>query len=120
VKREAWKAVAAWSALLGALAGMLWIWSPGDELAIGLLGGAALAALALAAALAVASRRSPSEPVLRRVPDLSPATALVALAVVAMLLGARAGLWLVSIGAGLLALGIGSLVRELNAARRRP
>jgi hypothetical protein len=35
-----------------------------------------------------------------------------------MLVGAVAGLWLVLLGAGLLAFGLGGLLRELRAERR--
>jgi hypothetical protein len=110
--------VLAWAGLLAALTAVLWIWSPGDELAIASLGGAAVAAAALGAGLAVLARRAPSEPAARVVPDLSPPTALVAIAIAAMLFGAVAGLWLVLLGAGLLAFGLGGLLRELRAERR--
>jgi hypothetical protein len=120
VKTAAGAAVAVWGALLAGLALMLALWAPGDELANLLLWGAALGAAVLAAALTVVARRAPAEPRVRAVPDMSPGAALVALGLIAVLLAAPAGLWLVFVGAGLIALGAANLVRELTAARRRP
>ena len=118
MKAAAGTVVLAWAALLAALAAMLWIWSPGDEIAIATLGGAAVATAVLGAALVIAGRPAPKESRPRSVPDLSPATVLVAIALAAMLVGAEAGLWLVLLGCGLLAFGLAALVRELRAARR--
>jgi hypothetical protein len=105
-----------WALLLGALAGGLWIWTE-DALSVALLGGAAVGAFAVAGGLAVRRRRR-DRPDMDAVPDISLSTALIAAALAAMLIGAEAGLWLVWIGAGTLAFGIGGLMRELLAARR--
>ena len=118
MKAAAGAVVMAWGGLLAALAAMLWIWSPGDEVAVAVLGGAAVATLVLGVMLALVERRAPSEPRARLLPDLSPATALVAIALAAMLVGADAGLWLFLLGCGLLAFGLGGLVRERRAERR--
>jgi hypothetical protein len=108
-------ALLAWAGMLAALAGMLWIWVP-ELLVVALLGGAAIATAALG--VLVALRRPPRDGRIEVVPDLSLATALVALAAAAMLLGAEAGVWLVLIGAGMLVFGMGALTRELAAERR--
>ena len=108
-----------WSLFLAALAAMLWIWSPGDELAIALLGGAAVASALVGLALALRARAR-REPPVEELPDLSLPTALVAIALATMLIGATAGPWLVWIGGGLLAFALAGLARELRSARRRP
>jgi hypothetical protein len=120
VKAAAGTAVAVWGGFLAALAVMLAVWEPGDELANLLLWGAVLGAIALAAALTIVARRSPGEPKLRPVPDLSAGAVLIALGVVAMLVAAAAGQWLLFVGAGVFAFGVANLVREFRAARRRP
>jgi hypothetical protein len=55
---------------------------------------------------------------LRAVPEISLATTLVAVALAVAAAAAIFGLWLLLIAAGLLALGVGGLVRELRAAAR--
>jgi peptidoglycan/LPS O-acetylase OafA/YrhL len=112
--REGAVAILAWAVLLAALAAMLWIWTE-DAIPIAMLGGAAVATAALGLVAALRRRRREG---LRAVPDLSLATALVGVALAAMLAGAEAGLWLVYVGGGLLALGAGGVARELLAARR--
>jgi hypothetical protein len=111
--------VLAWAVLLTALTAMLWIWSPGDELAIAVLGGSAAATWLLGVMLTLGSRRAEREPLGRVVPELSPGAALVAIALAAMLLGAEAGLWLVLAGGGLLVFGLAVLARELRTGRTR-
>jgi hypothetical protein len=54
----------------------------------------------------------------RPVTDVSLASALVGASIALMLLGVRFGVWITEIGAGLLALGIAGVVRELRAERR--
>jgi hypothetical protein len=73
----------------------------------------------LAIAVIAGSRRDrTSQEGPRVLADLSMASALVGVAVGTMLWGAFIGEWLLLIGAGLLALGLGGMVRELVSARR--
>jgi O-antigen/teichoic acid export membrane protein len=51
-------------------------------------------------------------------PDLSPPIPWIAVAIVFLLLGVELGAWLTLIGAGMLAIGIGGVVREQRAQRR--
>jgi hypothetical protein len=51
-------------------------------------------------------------------PDLSPPMPWIAVAILFLLLGVELGLWLALIGAGMLAIGIGGVVREQRAQRR--
>lgn len=55
---------------------------------------------------------------LRAVTDVSYASALIGVAAALMLLGVRFGVWISEVGAGLLALGIAGVARELRAERR--
>jgi peptidoglycan/LPS O-acetylase OafA/YrhL len=86
-----------------------------------LLGGAATATAIVAAGLWLRRRRAEHEDpdLARPVTEVSMAAALVGAALALMLLGAQFGVWLVLIGAGLLALGCAGVVRELRAERRR-
>jgi hypothetical protein len=92
-----------------------------DSTSVLLLGGASAGTALLALFVWVGRRRAPEEdPDLERpVTDVSMASALVGMALALMLLGAQFGVWLVMIGGGLLALGLGGLVREFVAERRR-
>ncbi len=111
-----------WALFLAVLAAVLWaVFLPdaprtGDDalLSIGL---PALAILTVAAIAWLASRERPAQRV-ERIPDLSPGSALSAIALCLVLLGTEAGVWLVLIGAGLFAAGVGSLLAELRAQRR--
>jgi hypothetical protein len=106
----------AWSALLAVHTTVL-IGFGGDELPVLLLGGAAAAAALFALWLALRRRRGRGATgELRAVPDVSPPAALAAVAVAGLVLGAELGTWLVLISAGLLALALGGLVRELRAS----
>ena len=86
-----------------------------------LLAGASAGTALLALFLWLRRGRAPEEdPDLERpVTEVSMASALVGVALALMLLGAQFGVWLVMIGGGLLAFGLGGLVRELVAERRR-
>lgn len=84
-----------------------------------LFGGGALV-LALIAAFIATRRHGPPDAgdrTARVIPDSSVATVWAALSVATLALGAELGLWLVLIGAGMLAVGIGGLVRESRASR---
>ena len=95
-----------WAGLLTALALALLAWTR-SALENGLLFGAAAGVLLLAG-LALRAR----EPRRRIVPDLSFPTALAAAGVGLAVAGSAFGMWLVLIGAGVLALGLVGLVRE--------
>jgi hypothetical protein len=82
-----------------------------------LLGGAAVAALALAASLAL-GRADRDEPDARLETDLSPASAWLGVALVLLALSAELGLWLTLIAGGMLAGSAAALVRELCAQHR--
>ena len=86
-----------------------------------LLAGASAGTALVALFLWLARGRAPEEdPDLERpVTEVSLASALVGIALALMLLGAQFGVWLVMIGAGLLVFGLGGVVRELAAERRR-
>jgi nitrate reductase gamma subunit len=92
-----------------------------DSTSVLLLAGAAAGTALVAALIWLGRRRAPEEdPDLERpVTDVSMPSALVGIALALMLLGAQFGVWLVMIGGGLLALGLGGIVREVVAERRR-
>ena len=101
-------------AWIGALAGMLWIWTS-DDLAPALLTGAA-AALAVLALYAVARGAQPPER--RLLPESSLPTAVLAFGLAMALNGLAFGLWLVLIGAEIALLGLAGLVGEFWTRRR--
>ncbi|HET7047006.1 MAG TPA: hypothetical protein VFI54_01955 [Solirubrobacteraceae bacterium] len=74
---------------------------------------------ALATALLASPRRDATAPARPRIiADLSMPSALVGIAVGAMLWGAFIGEWLLLIGAGLFMLGLGGVIHELVETRR--
>lgn len=81
-----------------------------------LLGGGAAFILVLALLLAI-SRRSLQTEGGGADPDSSPATVWLALSVFLTAVGAALGLWLVLIGAGMSAVGVAAVARELRAQR---
>ena len=114
---RAWLPVAVWGLFLAGLCGLLFAF-PRHVLAGVLLGSAALGAVVIAGVVALASRHEgtrtePTQPV----PDLSLAIVVLAAGACCAMVGAEVGLWLILIGAGLGALGLGGLVRELRAER---
>jgi hypothetical protein len=106
--------------LLGFCAAILFLdavlWAYHPRPLVGLL----LALPALAAGLAAIAMAGAGEPRggVRVVPELSPATALTAVAFAVSSAATIFGLWLLLIGLGLGALGIGGLVREIRAGTR--
>ena len=108
--------VLVWAGLLAALGTMLWIWDP-EALVVALLGGASVATALIGAIVAYRARQAGKAE--SRVPDLSLGSMLAALALAAMLVGAEAGVFLILIGAGTLALAVGVLARELGLGARR-
>ncbi len=105
-----------WAAWLSALATVQAIWRPDRYLPWALSAGAATAAWLIGLFLVVRRRRREG---LRLLPDLSFSVVLLALGVAAMLNGAAFGLWLVLIGGGMTAIGLGGVARELRAERER-
>jgi hypothetical protein len=111
--------IAGWAVWLGALALMLWIWTPA-LLPPALLSYAAAGWMAIALYLAV--RGAPRES-RRAVLESSLATVLVAFGLAVTLTGLAFGLWLILIGGEIVLLGLGGLVAEeleLRRRRRRP
>jgi heme A synthase len=110
--------LALYALLIGITSAVLWIWSP-YTLPPALLSGGAVLMLVIAIVVAVRERREkPKDVVDRAVPDLSFATVGVALGIINILVGLYLGFYLVLIGAGILALGLGGWIREARAERR--
>jgi hypothetical protein len=121
-----------WGCLLGALAGLLWVWSyslpPAGSgctsatcaafpaLAPALLTAAAAVSVGLGLALMVRGTQGIDRG-RRPVADQSMAAAVVAIALGLIALGGAVGSWLVWIGIGVTAAGAGGLVREHLAMR---
>lgn len=108
-------------ALLIAVLGMVavTVFDVSDPETPALLGGAGLV-LALIGAYLLARRRGPPDAGdrgARIVADSSVATVWLAISLAALALGAELGFWLVLIGAGMVVVGVGGLVREGRASR---
>jgi hypothetical protein len=122
----------AWGLLVGASAGLLWAWSYGlphgggacssatcvalPALAPALLTAAAAASAVLGLVL-LARRADGIDRARRPVADQSMATAVVAIGIGLVALGGAVGSWLVYIGLGVAAAGLGGVVREALAMR---
>jgi hypothetical protein len=111
--RAAWAYVLLWGVLLAILAVLHLVFGLRD-LQFGLALGAAAVVLALGGLLAA---RPPAEGV-RRLPESSYATMMVAVGITMVAAGILFGQWLYLIGAGVVVLGAGGIVREMLAARR--
>jgi hypothetical protein len=110
--------LAIYGVLIGITSAVLWVWTP-YTLPPALLSGGALLFLVVAAIVALRGRtRKPELAEDRPVPDLSFATVGVALGIINVVVGLYLGLYLILIGAGILALGIGGMIREARAQRR--
>jgi MFS superfamily sulfate permease-like transporter len=112
--------VGVWAALLGALTAILWIWSGGDAVAVGVFGAATGLMAAVAAALLATGRRRRPERAggeVRAMPDLSFGTVILCVGLAAMLYGAVLGLFLVWIGGGVALAGLGRLAMERRGER---
>lgn len=84
-----------------------------------MLGGASAAALVVGAIVWRLDRhRDDGEPVARLLADESVASATLVVGLAIALVGASFGLWLMLIGSGVAAFGLGGLVREQLARRR--
>jgi hypothetical protein len=99
--------IALWAAFLAVLTALMFVFDI-DEIAPLLLGGAALGTLALAVLA------GPGRPP-RDQPSSSLPAVGVALGVALLVGGSEFGPWMLALGAGLLVLSLGSLVRERRA-----
>lgn len=105
--------VLAWAAWVTVLAAVLFAWTPGDWTQWAPFAGAAAGAWVLGIVLLVRRLRARG-----LVPDFSPGAVLVAAGLAALAQGASLGVWLVYVGAGLVAVGLAAVVRETLVARR--
>jgi uncharacterized MnhB-related membrane protein len=103
----------AWATILTVLAAVLWVWSS-DHFPPVIF----TAAAGVAWCVGLYALFHPFPRALRRAPDLSLASGLVALAIAMLLLSALVGEWLLLIGGGTLVAGLVWLARELRAERR--
>jgi hypothetical protein len=114
--------LAVYALLIGITSAVLWVWTP-YTLPPALLSGGAVGFAVVAIVVALRGRRMDArgtrpEGEDRPVPDLSFATVGVALGIINVVVGLYLGLYLILIGAGILALGLGGLIREARAQRR--
>jgi heme A synthase len=110
--------LAVYALLIGIMSAVLWVWTP-YTLAPALLSGGALLFAVLALVVALRGRTEEREDEIERtVPDLSFATVGVALGIINIVVGLYLGLYLILIGAGILAFGLGGWIREARAQRR--
>jgi heme A synthase len=110
--------LAVYALLIGIMSAVLWVWTP-YTLPPALLSGGALLFAVLALVVALRERAEQREDEIERtVPDLSFATVGVALGIINILVGLYLGLYLILIGAGILAFGLGGWIREARAQRR--
>jgi hypothetical protein len=103
--------LAGWGLLVLALAALQLPFGP-HLVEVALLAGAGLACLAVAAVAAVRARRRPPRADSETRVTRSGPTVGLALGVALMAFGAEAGPWLILLGAGVAALGLGGLLRE--------
>jgi hypothetical protein len=110
--------LAVYALLIGITSAVLWVWTP-YTLPPALLSGGALLFAVLALVVALRGRgEARADEAERTVPDLSFATVGVALGIINILVGLYLGLYLILIGAGILAFGLGGWIREARAQRR--
>jgi hypothetical protein len=103
-----------WALWIGALAGMLWIWT-GSDLAPALLTGVAVGSALLG--LFLHRWREPATQS-RRITDSSLSMLVMAVGITLAAWGLTAGRWLILLGAEIAVIGVASLVRELWVTRR--
>jgi len=115
------KAVLLWALYLAILWAVLWAFGVPDAEALGLLGAAAVLGAATGAFTLWRGRRHGAAPHgdagAHLEADLSVATAFTAVALATLMVSLVFGPWLALIGAAMLALGVGGLVRERRAMR---
>jgi hypothetical protein len=114
--------LAVYALLIGITSAVLWVWTP-YTLPPALLSGGAVLFAVVAIVVALSGRRMDArgtrpEAEDRPVPDLSFATVGVALGIINVVVGLYLGLYLILIGAAILAFGLGGLIREARAQRR--
>jgi heme A synthase len=110
--------LAVYALMIGIMSAVLWVWTP-YTLPPALLSGGALLFAVLALVVALRGRTEEREDEIERtVPDLSFATVGVALGIINIVVGLYLGLYLILIGAGILAFGLGGWIREARAQRR--
>jgi hypothetical protein len=108
-----------WGLWLGALTGLQALFAPKlIQFSIPAVASAACLACGLVV-WALDARRGRSERA-RAIADSSVATVVLVVGVAVALLGAGFGLWLILIGAGIVALGLGGVVREQRARPHAP
>lgn len=113
-----------WGALLGAMTAVQTAFSSikgpfgPHPIEYAMLGSAAGLCLVAGLFVWMLDARARSDDPVRRISDESFATATLMVGLALVLLGAGFGLWLILIGAGVVALGTGGLVRETRARRR--
>jgi hypothetical protein len=103
----------AWATLLTVLAAVLWVWSS-DHVPPAIF----TAAAGVAWCVALYALFRPFPRAVRRAPDLSLGSGLVAVAIAMLLVGLLVGEWLILIGGGALLTGLVWVARDLRAERR--
>ena len=117
--RRGWAVPVAWGTILAISTAAQLPYGP-SAIELAMLGGAAAACLLTGLVLFALERaRRGPQPVqdTALLPDLSAATVLVAIGVAVLLVGAEVGQWMMLMGGGAIAIGIGGLVREFRAER---
>jgi hypothetical protein len=115
--RRAAVVLLAWGLWLGTLTGVQAVFAPKPiQLSIPAVAGAACVAAGLVVWALDARQTRGERP--RPITDSSIATVTLVLGLAVALLGAGFGLWLILIGAGVIALGIGGVMREQRARSR--
>jgi O-antigen/teichoic acid export membrane protein len=110
--------LAGWGALIVAFAAVQLVFTPrGSEIAL-LAGSGAVVVLGGVAALVSERRRRPRRPAAEPMRWTSASTVALAVGICLFVLGWDVGAWCLAIGAGLAALGLFGLVREIRAERR--
>jgi len=104
-----------WAAMLALFTAVMFLFGELDAISPLLLGGAALGT----ALLAVLGARGEHGDAPRDVPDGSMATVALAVGVALLVGGSEVGTWMLAIGTGVVALGLGGLIRERRARRVR-
>ncbi len=125
--KRSWVVFATFALLLGASLTLLWGviglgpikgWIPVATFATAILITLVMAALAAGGARRRRGGEGDQSAAPRAIPDFSFPTVLAGIAIAHMALGLELGAWLIMIGAGALAVAVGSVAIELRATRR--